>query len=151
MRLQGTVLKAHLLVEAALDNVVSLIFFHPDHIYRGRFGIIYKAAIARAYCLRKDKLDTWNAILAFNAVRNEIAHNLSGKSRQRKLDQLRRLIGADAADDPGKAKALKEASDAHLVRYACALCIGFIGAFEHDVQALRNLIDAMDMSISAGR
>jgi hypothetical protein len=38
----------------------------------------------------------------------------------------------------------KDAPDEIIVGYACAMCVGFLGTYEHDVIALRRQIDAFD-------
>jgi hypothetical protein len=137
------VLKGQLLIETALDNILSTIFFHPEHIFRGRFGFAQKVQIARAYCLDKDKLPIWPIILSVNAVRNEIAHNLEGK-RQQKLDQLRRLLVADNEDITDSLNAI---DDTDIVRLACYNAVGFLGTYEDDLKALRQLIDGFRVAV----
>jgi len=60
--LQQVVLKGHLIIEAALDNIISIIFFHPQHVLNGRFTFLHKVQLARAYGLRKDTNTIWNLI-----------------------------------------------------------------------------------------
>src|SRR5262245_11506894 len=84
-----SVLKGHLVIEQALDNILATMFFHPEHIALGRFTFAQKVNIARAFCLRKDKLSPWQQILALNSLRNEIAHNLESEERTKKMDRVR--------------------------------------------------------------
>src|SRR5262245_41965131 len=49
------VLKSHLIMESAIDNVIRLIFFHPDIILDARMNFFQKVEIVRAYALREDE------------------------------------------------------------------------------------------------
>lgn len=42
------VLKSHLIMESAIDNVLRLIFFHPDIILDARMNFFQKVEIVRA-------------------------------------------------------------------------------------------------------
>lgn len=151
--LQQSVLKGHLIIEAALDNILSTIFFHPEHVFKGRFSFMQKVQMARAYGLRKDTNTIWQLILSVNEVRNEVAHNLAGERRDVKLKQLRRLLEAEMTNEMrcGLAKGgmnLTGLADDAVVVYSCMLCTGFLGTFEDDVSALRNIIDGLDHILS---
>lgn len=141
------IFKGQLVVESALDNIISLIFFHPEHVLNSNMGFDRKLKLARAYALRKDKISTWNVMTAINAVRNEVAHNLTGDKRHKKMDQLRRLYLADVA--PERAAVDKDSPDELIVLKACALCIGFLEALENDTKRLREHIDALDATLNA--
>lgn len=132
------VLKSHLIIEAALDNLMALIFFHPHHVHDGRFSFVHKVQMARAYCLRKNQNAIWGQILAINALRNEVAHSLEGDNRAQRLQKVRGtyLAGADA----NLKKAHQEASDNEIVLFACAECVGFLAEFEKDVSCCVSLL-----------
>jgi hypothetical protein len=146
--LASVVLKGHLLLEVVLDNIISVIFFHAEHVHDGRFRFAQKVRIARAHCLRKDRLLTWNHILAVNALRNEVAHSFEGERRGEKLERLRQSLLADAA--PEVAEELRDLPAVDLVLYACAICVGFLGKYEHDLRALRRYVDALDATPDPG-
>lgn len=147
--LQQVVLKGHLIIEAAIDNILSIIFFHPEHVFKGRFTFMQKVQMARAYGLRKDKNTIWNLILSINEVRNEVAHNLAGDKRDKKLKQLRRLLLIEATKEMRASfetddRKFEDMPDEVVVTYSCSLCTGFLGAFEADIAALRSAVDALD-------
>jgi hypothetical protein len=139
-KLQQAVLTGHLIIETALNNIISVIFFHPDHIDDGRFRFEQKVRIARAYALRKDKDDIWDLILAINSLRNEIAHNLQSEKRKTKMDRVRQLF----LNDPTVASAFKQFSDPEIAEFACALCTGYLASLEGDTRSLRREIDRLD-------
>jgi transcriptional regulator with XRE-family HTH domain len=47
------VLKSHLIMESAIDNVIRLIFLHPNIIFDARMNFFQKVKIVRAYALRE--------------------------------------------------------------------------------------------------
>lgn len=140
--LMVTILKGHLYIERMLDNVIALIFYHPEHIFENRFSFSQKVQIARAYALRKDKLTPWTLIGAINSLRNEIAHKSDDESRKKRFEKLRSTYFSDASPEV-RAK-IEGGSEAMVVRSACASCVGFLGIFENDLEALRNALDVMD-------
>ncbi|GLR91858.1 hypothetical protein [Bradyrhizobium iriomotense] len=85
------VLKGYLLIERILDNLISSICFHLDHIWNGRFTFAQKVNLARAFAFNRDNHPVWTLVLALNALRNEIAHNRLSERTQKKMDQVRRL------------------------------------------------------------
>ena len=86
------ILSGHLIIETALNNIVSLIFFHPEHIEEGRFRFEQKVRMARAFALRKDRDNVWDLIFAINSLRNDIAHNLTGEKRRLRMERVRDLL-----------------------------------------------------------
>lgn len=151
------VLTGHLIIETALDNILTIVFFHPEHVFKeARLGFSQKVQVVRAYGLRKDDNSIWDLVLAVNSVRNEIAHNLAGEKRDARLQQLRSLFMAEASGEMQTAlevewKRLKDVPDQVIVVWACSLCTGFLGEFEADVSSLRNIIDALDDNINPDR
>ncbi|MEP0202976.1 hypothetical protein [Bauldia litoralis] len=147
--LQAVVI-GHLIIETALDNILAVIFFHPEQIFKeARLSFSQKVHVVRAYGLRKDDNSIWDLILAVNSVRNEIAHNLAGEKRNARLKQLRSLFMAEASGEMQAAlekdwKRLKDVPDTAIVVWACSLSTGFLGEFEADVSSLRNMIDGLD-------
>lgn len=151
--LQQVVLKGHLVIEAALDNILTIIFFHPEYVFRARIGFAQKVAIARAYGLRKAENSMWNVILSINETRNEVAHNLAGERRSKKLDQLRRIFASEVTEEmrdrfTGDGIEVDKADDETIVALACFLCAGFLGSYEDDVGTLRRFINNLDHGIN---
>jgi hypothetical protein len=138
------VLKGHLIIEGALDNILATIFFYPEHVDAAHLGFVRKVHIARAYALRKNKLPVWDMILTVNALRNELAHKLEGEKRE-KMDDLRKLY--DEQYPPGSDKAKKARSkmeDHTIVHLTCIRCTEFLGTYEYDLKGLRRIIDNLD-------
>ena len=140
--LQHVILSGHLIIETALNNIVSLIFFHPEHIEEGRFRFEQKVRMARAFALRKDQDNVWDLIFAINSLRNDIAHNLTGEKRKSRMERVRDLL---LVQPPlSGAIAVKKGSDEEVARYACAFCTGFLASLESDTRSLRRYINSLD-------
>ena len=140
-RLQVIVLNGHLIVESALDNIIALMLFHPEHIQKARLEFSQKVQLARGYALRKNENGIWALILSIGEVRNEVAHNLTEARQNKKMAQLRRLYFREA---PEREEMYKDAPDEEIAYYACGMCAGFLGTFEHDSKSLRRMIDGLD-------
>jgi hypothetical protein len=140
--LAQTVLTGHLIIENALENVIALIFFHPEHL---RLNFERKVQVARAYALNKNKKTIWNLIMAVNETRNAIAHSLPGDRREKKMAQLRRMYFAEM--EPDFAEVRENYPDHVIAVMACALCTGFLGTLEDDTKSLRNIINEMHAAI----
>jgi hypothetical protein len=151
------VLTGHLIIETALDNILTVIFFHPEQVFKeARLSFSQKVHVVRAYGLRKDDNSIWDLMLSVNSVRNEIAHNLAGEKRDARLQQLRSLFMAEASGEMQATlekewKRLMDVPDSVIVVWACSLCTGFLGEFEADVSSLRNMIGALDESMNPDR
>jgi hypothetical protein len=140
--LSVVVLKCHLVIESALDFIISLIFFHPRYILEGRFNFVQKVNVARSYCLRQDIEFVWSGLLAINTLRNEIAHNLSGSRRQRKMKELRALFLVNSSIE--YIAFYETASEAHIVQGISAECLALLSAFEEDLKAVKRKITLGD-------
>jgi hypothetical protein len=79
--LAQVILKGHLIIEGVLDNILELVFFHPEHLANARLSFNQKVNLARAYCLRKNQLSMWRLVTMINTIRNQIAHSLHHPKR----------------------------------------------------------------------
>jgi hypothetical protein len=133
------VLKSHLIMESAIDNVIRLIFFHPNIILDARMNFFQKVEIVRAYALREDEMSIWKLMHAIAELRNEVAHNLEPKKREPRIEKVRRLFYSEVSAEI--AEAHRGAPDEMIVMVAASLCTGFLGAHENDLAGLRKMID----------
>ena len=133
------VLKSHLIMESAIDNIIRLIFFWPAILLDARMNFFQKVEIVRAYALREDEMSIWKLMHAIAELRNEVAHNLEPKKRQARMDKVRKLYLSEVS--PEHAGEHKDAADEEIVIYASSLCTGFLGKFEEDIGSLRGMID----------
>jgi hypothetical protein len=135
--LAQTILKGHLIIEAALDNILAIILFHPEHLREARLTFNQKVHIARCYALRKNTNPVWNVILEINSLRNEIAHRLEGEKRRAKIARLREICRAEM--DPAIDQVIDGATDEVVVTMSSAMCLGFLADFEHDTMSFTKL------------
>ncbi|UPJ72794.1 hypothetical protein [Bradyrhizobium sp. 187] len=133
------VLKSHLIMESAIDNIIRLIFFHPDILLDARMNFFQKVEIVRAYSLREDEMSIWKLMHAIAELRNEVAHNLEPKKRASRMDKVRKLFCSEAPEEV--AETHKDDPDEMIVILASSLCTGFLGSHEKDLAGLRKAID----------
>ncbi|MEY9604818.1 hypothetical protein ABIF74_009510 [Bradyrhizobium japonicum] len=126
-------------MESAIDNIIGLIFFHPDILLDARMNFFQKVEILRAYSLREDEMSIWKLMHAIAELRNEVAHNLEPKKRQPRMDKVRKLFYSEAPEEA--AEAHKDDPDEMIVMMASSLCTGFLGAHERDLAERRKTID----------
>ncbi len=144
--LAQVILKGHLLIENALENIIGLIFFHPDHVFDAGVRFHQKVQIARAYALRKNTNPIWSVIEAINTARNAIAHNLTGPKRDKAVARLRSIFIREAS--PELTKQHTDAPDKVVAFFLCAMCLGFLGTLEEDTRHLRRIVDALDAELN---
>jgi hypothetical protein len=151
------VLTGHLIIETALDNILAVVFFHPEHVFReAKLSFAQKVHVVRAYGLRKDNNSMWDIILMVNTMRNELAHNLESDKKDARLKKLRDLFVAEVTDEMRRTfekewKSLEEMPDPVIAVWSCSLCTGFLSGFEEDVTSLRGIIDALDQGMNPDR
>ncbi len=128
------VLKGHLLIEKALNNVITAIFAHPEYVEGGNFGFAQKVRIVRAYAPGTDSADMWGRISTINGLRNEIAHNLDHSGRKRRIEELHRYMVGDITPELLKTpEGLNTPAGALIV---CLECLGFLSSLEAKVRKL---------------
>jgi hypothetical protein len=136
-------LRGHLLLEGELDQIISIILFHPEYILgkRGRFGFEQKVRIARSMSRNADKHHHWDLLLAVNSLRNEIAHKPESEKRGELIRELHRQVRIGRT--PSSVEKREQDSERDTVVLACALCSGFLGCIEEDLCNLRGEIEQL--------
>lgn len=147
--LTHVVLKGHLLIEEALDAVIALHLFHPEHFFDARLTFDKKISIARAFNLRKHQLGEWDMLKAVNELRNNLAHNLDSPKQKSKLQRVRELAIKESAGLAG-AEGLVTADDKIVVVYACGHLLGFLQMYAADAKGLRTLLHRIDRDMNPG-
>jgi hypothetical protein len=127
-------------MESAIDNIIGLIFFHPELVLDARLGFFVKVQMVRAFALHEREMTIWRLVLAIGELRNEIAHNLEGRKREKRLTAVRNLYLSEA---PDFAEKHKDYPDHLIVILASSICTGFLGEMEKDLTHLRKHIDAL--------
>src|SRR5260221_14261232 len=69
------VLKGHLLIEEAVNDYLRAFFINSEFVEQSNLRFIQKVNITRATDEHTNE-DTWELVVAINALRNELAHSL---------------------------------------------------------------------------
>jgi hypothetical protein len=139
------VLSGHLDVEFHLDDVLRVIFWHPKHLQEGRLTFVQKLQVVRSYSLRVNDYPQWSVILAFNRLRNDIAHGRDSPKRRKRIGELR-----NALSGLGTAKfrdQVKEADGERIVAFAAAMSSGFLLTLKDDLVRLRRIVEGIDAEL----
>jgi hypothetical protein len=119
-----TVLKAHLSIEALLDQTLELMVDRRKELNRVRLSFTQKAQLLRISVMQPGDDLVWEIVFALNTLRNEIAHRQDGERRNKSLDALRaKLI---AATRYGLKRRLHTISDVEVIVQSTARCYGVI-------------------------
>ena len=140
-------LKGHLQIEELLEEVLSLYFFHTEHLEDARLSFFQKLCIARALALRKNQISIWKLISAINALRNDLAHSKSGPKRQQKISTIRQLY-IEETKESSEFSDHAELPDEQLVAFACAVSIGFLHTFLEDSKAFKKHVEELDKRLN---
>jgi hypothetical protein len=135
------VLKGHLLIEEALDGIISNFVFHADPLSEARLSFSQKLHLARSMSVRESENSMWRLGTALNALRNELAHNLDSPRRAAKL---KALLDAYGLETKGDADALKQADlpEPQAIMMVCAYFVGFLASFRAEVDQFRDMVKA---------
>jgi len=75
------VLKGHLLIEEALDAIISKFVHHATFVEEASLRFAQKVAIARSMSLDEHESGMWDIAIKLNTLRNEWAHALVSPRR----------------------------------------------------------------------
>ena len=106
--------------------------------------------LARSVSLDEHQNRIWDLIIAFNTLRNELAHTLDSPKRKRKLEALKSLYLDIAADMEG-VEEHQHLEDKIVTTFAAALCLGFLAAFEQEVRRFRDWVNLLDKAVNSHR
>jgi hypothetical protein len=136
------VLKGHLLIEEALNGIISNFVFHSEHIGEARLSFAQKVNLARSMSDRENENPMWRIGTALNSLRNELAHNLESPKRAPKIQALLDAFRAETADDP-EAQKHADRPEPHAIMMACALFAGFLASFRAEVDQFHEIVTGL--------
>jgi hypothetical protein len=135
------VLRGHLLIEERLTRITERFVFHAEHMEAARLSFAQRVSVARSMSLSEHESETWDLILAINALRNDFAHGLTSSKRAGRTDRVLALL----TQNLGKGEPSGMSQDPLMrLTFAAALCIGFLESYEAEVKRFREWVDAMD-------
>jgi hypothetical protein len=116
------VLNTHLEIEAEMDVVLDLALFHPEHIKGLRRSFVNKVFLIRALYPKDDHAKLWETVLAFNQIRNDIAHGKNYEKRTEKVEKVRKQLVETWSDNVTHRKFIEQADEEDMVLYVAAFC-----------------------------
>lgn len=133
------ILRGHLEIEEALNDIMGVIFFHPQELQGGRFNFDRKVRIIKAAALRWRGPSAWSMVEAVNDLRNSFSHlGLEGKQRER-MDRLLQIFLSFMKQET--AERFRDAPNHVIVIAACASCAGFLGNVEDGLRQQRTVLN----------
>jgi hypothetical protein len=144
------VLKGHLLIEEALEAIISTFVHHAAFIENARLGFPQKIAIARAMSLDEHENRMWEIATALNSLRNDLAHALDSPKRARKVRAVIELYHREIEIDAHLA--VSKDQPEHVVLFlAIGFFLGFLSTFQSEVIRFREHVDALDFIVNPHR
>jgi hypothetical protein len=144
------VLKGHLLIEEALDTILGKFVFHPEYLEGANLRFTQKIDLARSVSLDDHNNEMWELVKAINSLRNELSHSLKSIKREQKtqrvIDLYLRLL-----DNSEMAARHKNEQEEVVLMWATSFFIGFLSAFEREVDRFKSLVNALDHAANPHR
>ena len=120
-----TVVKAHLIVEEALNRGLEVAFPNSQYITSLNLRFYQKVRLLRAVSGKYHDELVWELVLALNELRNAIAHSLSSPRIQEKARALRTSYFRAAEGYP-ELDEQKKQPDHMIVAFAAVLAVGML-------------------------
>lgn len=137
------VLKGHLLIEEALDSILGKFVFHSECLESANLRFAQKIDLARSVSLDDHNNEMWELVRAINSLRNELSHSLKSEKRQQKANRVIELY-LKLLDNPETAKHHADQSEEDVLMWAVSFFLGFLSAFEAEVERFKKFISALD-------
>lgn len=155
-------LKGHLVIEERLTAALEKFVFHPEHLKDSRLTFAQKLTICRAVSLDQNKNSIWSLIGKLNKLRNTLSHSLSGQDRKDATNALRDAYSKEVGTTPARIKdklskerksklETWERTDHGLVSGVVALCLGFVVAFEQEIERFKDYVNLLDIVVNPHR
>ena len=125
-------LKAHILIEAQLFDILVLLVDEPEYLEKANLRFYQKANLLRATVFHEDGDEAWPLVLAFNKLRNTIAHGDANEERTAQIEVLRGILLPIATEET-KEQAQK-GSELEITTLAAAMVSGFLVDVENQVR-----------------
>lgn len=144
------VLKGHLLIEEALDTIISKFVHHAAFIEEARLRFAQKIAVARSMSLDEHENGMWDIAIKLNSLRNDLAHALDSPKRAGKTQAVIDLYYREI-NDPAHRDMMKDQPEHVVLFHAIGFFLGFLSTFQGEVNRFREHVDALDFIVNPHR
>jgi hypothetical protein len=141
-------LKGHLVLEEKITAAIEKFVFHAEYLESARLTFAQKLSIAQSISLTENDNRMWDLIEKINKLRNKLSHSLEGTFRKDAMNALRSSYSQLRG---GKLEEWERKDEALLVLAAVAMCLGFIDAFEQEVERFKGYVNLLDIIVNQHR
>jgi hypothetical protein len=139
-------LKGHLVLEERITAAIEKFVFHPEQLEGARLTFAQKLSIARSISLDEHQNSMWDLVERLNKLRNTLSHSLKGASRVDAMNALRSTYAKER-----ELEEWEKNDEALLIFSAVAYCLGFIDAFEQEVERFKEWVGVIDVAVNPHR
>lgn len=125
-------LKGHILIEAQLYDILVLLVDEPEYLEKANLRFYQKANLLRATIFHEDGDEAWPLVLAFNKLRNTIAHGDANEERTVQIEVLRGMLLPIVTEETKEQ--VRKGSELEIATLAAAMASGFLVAVESQVR-----------------
>jgi hypothetical protein len=125
-------LKSHILIEAQLVDILVLLVDEPEYLEKANLRFYQKANLLRATIFHEDGDEGWPLVLAFNRLRNTIAHGDANEERTVQIEVLRGMLLPIVTEETKEQ--VQKASELEITTLAAAMASGFLVDVENQMR-----------------
>jgi len=144
------ILKGHLLIEEALDSILGKFVFHSEYFESANLRFAQKIDLARSVSLDDHNNEMWELVKAINSLRNELSHSLKSGKRQQKTQRVIDLY-LKLLDNAEMIARHRNESEEVVLMWATSFFLGYLSAFESEVDRFKSLVNALDHAANPHR
>lgn len=144
------VLKCHLLIEESLTRIIWAFVHEPDFLDDARLTFSQKIGIARSMSLGDSRNPMWSLVIGFKRIRNDYGHFLEPEKAPEHIRDLRAKY-LQVFRDNDRVHKTKDQPDEPILKEIANSVIGFLLAFEAEVERFRHYVSALDRILNPHR
>ena len=125
-------LKSHILIEAQLVDILVLLVDEPEYLEKANLRFYQKANLLRATIFHEDGDKGWPLVLAFNKLRNTIAHGGANDEPTVQIEVLRGMLLPIVTEETKEQ--VQKGSELEIATLAAAMASGFLVDVENQMR-----------------
>jgi hypothetical protein len=125
-------LKSHIIIEAQLVDILVLLVDEPEYLEKANLRFYQKANLLRAAIFHEDGHEGWPLVLAFNKLRNTIAHGDANEERTVQIEVLRGMLLPIVTEETKEQ--VQKANELEITTLAAAMASGFLVDVENQMR-----------------